>query len=120
LISVYVNHETGEMKFSRRSTNFQHQHLPNGPNFIGKEFRRQLLVQLGNVVAADSGEIQPATPASVYEELRRQVIKGGVPESLIPSFRCVRSTIYRYRQNRKLLETSRNLDSNKENRGTPF
>jgi hypothetical protein len=74
---------------------------------------------LDNVVA-DSGEIQPATPASVYEELRRQVIKGGVPESLIPSFRCVRSTIYRYRQNRKLLETSRNLDSNKENRGTPF
>jgi hypothetical protein len=107
------------MKFSRRSTNFKHQHLPNGPNLIGKEFRRQLLVQFDNVVA-DSGEIQPATPASVYEELRRQVIKGGVPESLIPSFRCVRSTIYRYRQNRKLLETSRNLDSNKENRGTPF
>jgi hypothetical protein len=109
------------MKFSRRSTNFQHQHLPNAPNFIGKEFRRQLLVQLDNVVAADSGEIQPAiTPVFVYEELRRQVIKGGVPESLIPSFRCVRSTIYRYRQSRKLFETSRNLDSNKENRGTPF
>ncbi len=86
---------------------------------IGKEFRRQLLFQLDNVVA-DSGEIQPATPASVYEELRRQVIKGGVPESLIPSFRCVRSTIHRYRQNRKLLETSRNLDFNKENRSTLF
>jgi hypothetical protein len=108
------------MKFSRRSTNFQHQHLPNGPNLIGKEFRRQLLVQLDSVAAADSGEIQPATSASVYEELRRQVIKGGVPEPLIPSFRCVRSTIYRYRQNRKLLETSRNLDSDKENRGTLF
>lgn len=107
------------MKFSRRSTAFQHQHLPNAPNFIHKEFRRQLVIQLDNVVA-DSGEIQPAAPAFVYEQLRRQVIKSGVPESLIPSFRSVRSTIYRYRQNRKLLHTLTNLDSNKQNRGTLF
>ncbi|EFX83729.1 hypothetical protein DAPPUDRAFT_315649 [Daphnia pulex] len=106
LISSRVNHESGRMEFSRRNQAIQHEHEPNAPNLIEKEFRRQLVTQFDRVTANKSGSPQSATPVSVrlvYDELRSQAIKRGVPESLIPSYWNIRSTMYRIRRKRVLL-----------------
>lgn len=106
------------MEFSRRNKTIQHLHAPNAPNLIEKDFRRQLVTQFDRITAGENGTPQAATAASVrlvYDQLRRQAIERGVPESLIPSFWNVRSTMYRIRRKRELLGTSVNLDS--DNRG---
>lgn len=109
------------MEFSRRNKTIQHHHPPNAPNLIEKEFRRQLVTQFDRISADENGTPQVATAASVrfvYDKLRRQAIERGVPESLIPSFWNVRSTMYRIRRKRELLGTINNPDS--ENRGNFF
>jgi hypothetical protein len=119
LISSRVNHESGRMEFSRRNQAIQHEHEPNAPNLIEKEFRRQLVTQFDRVTANKSGSPQSATPVSVrlvYDELRSQAIKRGVPESLIPSYWNIRSTMYRIRRKRVLLHVP-SSNSGSERRG---
>lgn len=111
LISSSVNHETGRMEFSRRNKTIEHRHSPNAPNLVEKEFRRQLVTQLDRVMAGQNGIPQSPTAASVrlvYDQLRLQAIERGVPETLIPSFWNVRSTMYRIRRKRELLQTPTN------------
>jgi hypothetical protein len=107
------------MEFSRRNQAIQHEHEPNAPNLIEKEFRRQLVTQFDRVTANKSGSPQSATPVSVrlvYDELRSQAIKRGVPESLIPSYWNIRSTMYRIRRKRVLLHVP-SSNSGSERRG---
>jgi hypothetical protein len=106
------------MEFSRRNKAIEHQHEPNAPNLIEKEFRRQLVNQFDRVTANESGSLQPATAVSVrlvYNQLRHQAIERGVPESLIPSYWNVRSTMYRIRRKRELLQVPpRNSESERK------
>ena len=107
------------MEFSRRNKTIQHQHPPNAPNLIEKEFRRQLVAQFNRVTASEDGTPRIVTAASVrlvYDELRRQAIGRGVPETLIPSFWNVRSTMYRIRRRRELSPIQAVVDS-ENNRG---
>lgn len=119
LISSRVDHDSGRMEFSRRNRAIEHQHDPNAPNLIEKEFRRQLVTQFERITANESGSPQPANGASVrlvYNKLREQAIGRGVPESLIPSYWNVRSTMYRIRRKRELTHGP-SSDSEPERKG---
>jgi len=89
--------ETGRMEFARRNHNISHQHPPNAPNLVEKEFRRQLISQF------DRKTIDSSSPASVrlvYDDIRAKAIQRGIPETLIPSFWNVRSIAYRLKRKR--------------------
>ena len=99
------------MEFSRRNKAIEHKHRPNAPNLIEKEFRRQLVVQFEKVTASEMETSQQATAAAVrlvYDQLRRQAMERGIPESLIPSFENARSTVYRIRRKREPTQPQEN------------
>lgn len=107
------------MEFSRRNKAIEHQHDPNAPNLIEKEFRRQLVTQFERITFNESGSSQPADSDSVrlvYNKLREQAIARGVPETLIPAFFNIRSTAYRIRRKRKLTYVP-SSDSETERKG---
>lgn len=87
------------MVFARRNPSIQHGHDPNAPNLIDKEFRRAVLGKIERM--SKSKAVTAASMRAVYDETRMEAIRSGIPQSLIPAFWNIRSSMYRIKRKRQ-------------------